>query len=262
MTPSRDITGLIAIMAALRNKDGGCPWDLEQTFATIAPYTIEEAHEVAEAIAANDMDGLRDELGDLLFQVVYHARLAEEIGAFTFADVVEAITTKMIRRHPHVFGDDAARRAGAAKGFWEKAKAAERRANGTESSGLLDSVSAGRPPYRRAQRLQEKASTVGFDWNDPRGGPGQASRRDRRDRSRTGRWRPGSSGGRGGRPPLRGGQPRPPRAGRSRPGAAARQPEVCPPVCGDRGGSGCRRANAPPNPISRRWKRSGRKRRS
>ena len=168
MTPSRDISRLLTIMAALRDKDSGCPWDLEQTFGTIAPYTIEEAHEVAEAIAAGDMGDLRDELGDLLLQVVYHAQLAEEIGAFAFGDVVEAITAKMIRRHPHVFGDDAARSVGAASGFWEKAKAAERRAKGLpDAGGLLDSVPTGLPAFRRAQRLQEKASTVGFDWNDP-----------------------------------------------------------------------------------------------
>ncbi len=169
MTPSRDITRLIEIMAALRNPDGGCPWDLEQSFATIAPYTIEEAHEVAEAIAGGDMDELRIELGDLLLQVAYHAQLASEIGAFTFGDVVEAITTKMIRRHPHVFGDEAARSAVAAKGFWEKAKAAERQAKGASApTGLLDGIPAGLPALRRAQRLQEKASTIGFDWNDPK----------------------------------------------------------------------------------------------
>src|SRR6185295_12605800 len=169
MAPSRDIARLIEIMAALRDKEHGCPWDLEQSFATIAPYTIEEAHEVAEAIAADDMDALKDELGDLLLQVVYHAQLAAETGAFTFGDVVAAITTKMIRRHPHVFGDDAARSAGAAKGFWEKAKAEERRAKGvTEPNSLLDTVPAGLPSLRRAQRLQEKASAVGFDWNDPK----------------------------------------------------------------------------------------------
>src|SRR2546423_14542864 len=117
MTPSRDIARLVEIMAALRDKDTGCPWDLEQSFATIAPYTIEEAHEVAEAIAGGDLDALRDELGDLLLQVVYHARLAEEVGAFSFGDVVAAITGKMIRRHPHVFGDDAGRGAGAPQGF-------------------------------------------------------------------------------------------------------------------------------------------------
>jgi ATP diphosphatase len=165
-------------MAALRDKEHGCPWDLEQSFATIAPYTIEEAHEVAEAIARNDMVDLREELGDLLLQVVYHAQMAEEAGAFAFPDVVEAITTKMIRRHPHVFGDETARAAGAAKGFWEKIKAeekAERRAARAaagqaepDRTGLLGGVGRGLPPMMRALKLQEKAGTVGFDWNDPR----------------------------------------------------------------------------------------------
>ncbi len=174
MTPSRDISRLIEIMAALRDPDTGCPWDIEQTFATIAPYTIEEAHEVAEAIARNDMLDLRDELGDLLLQAVYHARLAEEAGAFSFADVVEAITTKLIRRHPHVFGDADARAAGAAKGIWEKIKAEEmtsrraERGEAEEAPGLLSGVGRGQPALARALKLQEKASTVGFDWNDPR----------------------------------------------------------------------------------------------
>src|SRR5664279_205915 len=140
MTPSRDIARLIEIMARLRDKQTGCPWDIEQTFATIAPYTIEEAYEVAEAIAQDDMRELCDELGDLLLQVVYHAQLAEEIGAFAFPDVVEAITTKLIRRHPHVFGDADARAAGHAKGFWEKVKAEEKRERGIERKRLLDAV--------------------------------------------------------------------------------------------------------------------------
>ncbi len=172
MKPSRDIARLIEIMAALRDKEHGCPWDLEQDFATIAPYTIEEAYEVADAIARDDMRDLRDELGDLLLQSVYHARMAEEAGAFAFPDVVEAITTKMIRRHPHVFGDEDARAAGAAKGFWEKVKAEEKQAraaeSGTEAVGLLDGVQASLPALMRALKLQEKASTVGFDWNDAR----------------------------------------------------------------------------------------------
>ena len=168
MKPSRDIAGLIEIMAALRDKETGCPWDLEQDFATIAPYTIEEAYEVADAIARNDMGDLRDELGDLLLQSVYHARLAEEAGAFAFPDIVEAVTTKMIRRHPHVFGDADARAAGAAKGFWEKAKAEEKQARGTAPAGVLDGITAGLPALMQALKLQEKASTVGFDWNDPK----------------------------------------------------------------------------------------------
>jgi ATP diphosphatase len=178
MKPSRDVARLVEIMAALRAPGTGCPWDIEQDFASIAPYTIEEAHEVAEAIARNDMVDLREELGDLLLQVVYHARMAEEAGAFAFPDVVDAITTKMIRRHPHVFGDDEARAAGAAKGFWEKIKAeekAERRAARAaaglpplDTTGVLGGIGRGLPPLQRALKLQEKASTVGFDWNDPR----------------------------------------------------------------------------------------------
>ncbi len=126
--PSRDISRLIEIMAALRTPVTGCPWDLEQNFKTIAPYTIEEAYEVADAIERGDLDELRDELGDLLLQVVYHSRMAEEENAFAFGDVVEAVTSKMIRRHPHVFGDAEARAAGAAKGFWDKIKAEEKAA--------------------------------------------------------------------------------------------------------------------------------------
>jgi ATP diphosphatase len=122
----KTVTDLIAVMAALRTPGTGCPWDLQQTFATIAPYTIEEAYEVADAIAKGDLAHLKDELGDLLFQVVYHARMAEEQNAFAFADVVDAITAKMIRRHPHVFGSPEQRAAGAAPGFWERAKAAEK----------------------------------------------------------------------------------------------------------------------------------------
>ena len=126
MTPSRDIARLLEIMAQLRTPVTGCPWDLEQDFSTIAPYTIEEAFEVAEAIARGDLDDLRDELGDLLLQVVFHARIAQERGAFDFGAVVEAITAKMIRRHPHVFGDEEARTAGMAKGAWERIKAEEK----------------------------------------------------------------------------------------------------------------------------------------
>jgi ATP diphosphatase len=171
MTPSRDIGRLIEIMAALRDPESGCPWDKEQSFATIAPYTVEEAHEVADAIARNDLDDLREELGDLLLQVAYHARMAEEIGAFAFGDVIEAITEKMIRRHPHVFGDEEARAAGAAKGFWDKIKAEEKReraARHPEGRSVLDSVSAGEPALARAVKLQAKAGTFGFDWNDPK----------------------------------------------------------------------------------------------
>jgi ATP diphosphatase len=168
MTPSRDIARLIESMAALRDKQTGCPWDAEQTFATIAPYTIEEAYEVAEAITSGDMSELRDELGDLLLQVVYHARMAEEAGAFAFPDVVEAITTKLIRRHPHVFGDAADRAAGADKGQWERIKAEEKRERGVAPARLLDGAPVAVPALLRALKLQQKASTVGFDWNDPK----------------------------------------------------------------------------------------------
>ena len=177
MKPSKDIARLIEIMAALRAPKTGCPWDLEQNFSTIAPYTIEEAYEVADAIARGDLDDLRDELGDLLLQVVYHARMAEEAGEFAFGDVVEAITTKMIRRHPHVFGDEEARSAGMAKGMWEKIKAAEkaqkrsaRLARGLDpednGNGFLDSVPVALPALTRALKLQEKAACVGFDWSE------------------------------------------------------------------------------------------------
>ncbi|MBZ9847835.1 nucleoside triphosphate pyrophosphohydrolase [Mesorhizobium sp. CA14] len=177
MKPSKDISRLIEIMAALRAPKTGCPWDIEQNFSTIAPYTIEEAYEVADAIARGDLDDLREELGDLLLQVVYHAQMAEEIGEFAFGDVVEAITTKMIRRHPHVFGDEKARSAGMAKGMWEKIKAAEkaekrdaRIARGLDpedhGKGYLDSVPVGLPALTRALKLQEKAARVGFDWSE------------------------------------------------------------------------------------------------
>lgn len=176
MTPSRDISRLLEIMAQLRTPVTGCPWDLEQNFATIAPYTIEEAYEVADAIARNDMYDLCDELGDLLLQVVYHARMAEEQGAFAFGDVVEAITRKMIRRHPHVFADSEGRLTPAnVKGEWDRIKAEERAervarnpAATNSDVSLLAGVKAGQPALTRAMQLQRKASSVGFDWNDPR----------------------------------------------------------------------------------------------
>ena len=158
----RSIETLKAVMAALRAPDTGCPWDLQQSFATIAPYTIEEAYEVADAVEAGDMVALKDELGDLLFQPIYHAQMAAEAGAFTFDDVIEAVVTKMIRRHPHVFGDAAARQAGASKGFWEANKAKER--VGQAKQGLLDSVPRALPGLTRANKLTAKAAKVGFDW--------------------------------------------------------------------------------------------------
>jgi ATP diphosphatase len=143
----------------------GCPWDRVQTFDTIAPYTIEEAYEVASAIADKDLKSLPGELGDLLFQVVFHARMAEEQSLFDFGDVVEAVTAKMIRRHPHVFGDEKVKAdAAAQKDFWEKLKESERAALG--QTGLLDDVAGALPALTRAEKLQRRASTVGFDWND------------------------------------------------------------------------------------------------
>jgi len=169
MTPSRDIGRLLAIMAALRTPKTGCPWDLEQTFATIAPYTIEEAYEVADAIARDDLTDLKEELGDLLLQVVFHARMAEELGAFDFGDVVEAITAKLVRRHPHVFGDEGPQTSHAVEGLWERIKAQEKAARGgAEKAGALAGVPVGLPALTRALKLQIKASKVGFDWNDPR----------------------------------------------------------------------------------------------
>ena len=176
MTPSRDISRLIEIMATLRTPGSGCPWDLEQDFASIAPYTIEEAYEVADAIARGDLDDLRDELGDLLLQVVFHARMAEEQDAFSFGDVVEAITRKMIRRHPHVFADKDGRLTPSdVRDAWDRIKAEEkadraarRPSREAARKSLLSGVKAGQPALTRAMELQRKASSVGFDWNDPR----------------------------------------------------------------------------------------------
>jgi len=166
--PSGDIAELIAIMKRLRKPEGGCPWDLEQTFATIAPYTIEEAYEVASAIEAKDWMALKDELGDLLFQVVFHAQMASEDGLFAFEDVVAAICAKMIRRHPHVFGakepNHAAKTPSAVTVAWEEIKRAERAANPVKNASLLDDVPSALPALMRAVKLQNRAAQVGFDW--------------------------------------------------------------------------------------------------
>lgn len=154
-------------MRRLRDKDGGCPWDVEQDFATIAPYTIEEAYEVADAIERQDMDGLRDELGDLLFQVVFHAQMAQEAGHFEFDDVVGGISDKMIRRHPHVFGSPAERAAGPQEGSWERVKELERSESVDDSA--LAGVAKSIPALKRAQKLGSRASRVGFDWPDRQG---------------------------------------------------------------------------------------------
>jgi nucleoside triphosphate diphosphatase len=162
--PSSDIAMLIGIMRALRDPVDGCPWDIEQSFATIAPYTIEEAYEVADAIDRGDMDDLCDELGDLLLQVVYHSQLASESGRFAFGDVVMAITRKMIRRHPHVFGEERAQSAKAAKLSWEASKQAERAGRPNKTAGFLGDIPNALPATMAALKLQRKAATVGFDW--------------------------------------------------------------------------------------------------
>jgi nucleoside triphosphate diphosphatase len=172
MKPSSDIVRLIEIMAALRTPGTGCPWDLEQDFATIAPYTIEEAYEVADAIGRGDFDDLRDELGDLLLQVVFHARMAEEEGLFAFDDVVQAITEKLVRRHPHVFGDARDMSPDAVKQLWDRIKTQEKAARAARRGddargGALAGVPATLPALTRALKLQQKAGKVGFDWNDP-----------------------------------------------------------------------------------------------
>lgn len=171
-----ELQRLLDIMAALRDPVTGCPWDRQQDFATIAPYTIEEAHEVADAIARRDWAALPGELGDLLFQVVYHARLAEERGLFRFSDVAAAIADKMLRRHPHVFGDAAARATGPAPGTWEAAKALERGASapgqpdgaGEDAGIVLADIPAALPALSRAARITRRVAAVGFDWPDAR----------------------------------------------------------------------------------------------
>jgi ATP diphosphatase len=169
MTPSRDISRLLEIMAALRTPETGCPWDLRQDFSTIAPYTIEEAYEVADAIARGDLADLREELGDLLLQVAYHARLAQEQGAFDFGDVVAAITEKMVRRHPHVFGEARGLDHAAVGKLWQDIKAQEKaaRPETKPGEGALAGIPVALPALTRALKLQNKAGEVGFDWNDP-----------------------------------------------------------------------------------------------
>ncbi|MCV3768578.1 nucleoside triphosphate pyrophosphohydrolase [Rhizobium sp. TRM95796] len=176
MTPSKDIARLLEIMAALRTPVTGCPWDLEQDFDSIKPYTLEEAYEVADAIERKDLDDLRDELGDLLLQVVFHARMAEELGEFSFGDVVEAITSKMIRRHPHVFAVSEADDPQKVKKQWDEIKAEEKREKAARrqrrgiaedfKAGLLGQVDRAQPALTEAVKLQKQAAKVGFDWSD------------------------------------------------------------------------------------------------
>lgn len=167
LTPSREIEALLEIMRRLRTPVTGCPWDLEQTFETIVPYTLEEAYEVADAIARRNLNDLREELGDLLLQVVYHAQMADEAGLFGFDEVATAITEKMIARHPHVFGEEEARSLQAQAGAWEAMKAGERAARAARygaALSLLDDVPRGLPALTRALKLQRRAARVGFDW--------------------------------------------------------------------------------------------------
>jgi nucleoside triphosphate diphosphatase len=176
MTPSKDIARLLEIMAALRTPVTGCPWDLEQDFDSIKPYTLEEAYEVADAIERKDLDDLRDELGDLLLQVVFHARMAEELGEFSFGDVVEAITSKMIRRHPHVFAVSDADDPAKVKKQWNEIKAEEKREKAARrerrgliedfKAGLLGQVDRAQPALTEAVKLQKQAAKVGFDWSE------------------------------------------------------------------------------------------------
>jgi ATP diphosphatase len=175
MRASRDISRLLEIMAALRTPGTGCPWDLEQDFASIAPYTIEEAYEVADAIQRHDLEDLRDELGDLLLQVVFHAEMAREAGTFDFGDVVESITAKLVRRHPHVFGDARDLSPAEVNALWGAIKRAEKDARqrergvGTDQEdGLLAGIPVGLPGLTRADKLTRKAAAVGFDWPEAR----------------------------------------------------------------------------------------------
>jgi ATP diphosphatase len=172
MEASRDISRLIEIMAALRTPGSGCPWDLEQNFETIAPYTLEEAYEVADAIARCDLADLREELGDLLLQVAFHARMAQEQGAFDFGDVVQAITEKLVRRHPHVFGEARGLSPDDVKLLWDRIKSEEKAGKKMDKqaaapAGALAGVPVGLPALTRALKLQQQAGKVGFDWNDP-----------------------------------------------------------------------------------------------
>ena len=166
MSELTDIQTLLQIMARLRDPNGGCPWDLEQDFASIAPYTVEEAYEVADAIDRNDLPDLKDELGDLLLQVVFHAQMASEQGAFDFGDVVASISNKMIRRHPHIFADAEVSDSDEVLANWDEIKRSERAAKGEQDGSALAGISRGLPEWLRATKLQSRAARTGFDWPD------------------------------------------------------------------------------------------------
>ena len=265
----RDICRLIEIMAALRTPGTGCPWDLEQDFATIAPYTLEEAYEVADAIARNDLVDLRDELGDLLLQVVFHARMAEEQGAFDFGGVVQAITEKMIRRHPHVFGDDRARGAGMAKGMWDAIKARRRRRSAQpgspraetpedHGSGYLDGVPVAHPALTRALKLAGEGGKGRLRLEGRQADPRQDRGGNRRAQGGDGAAaRTAAYRGRVRRRAVRAGQFRPAPEDRSGEGVARHQREI--PLAPARGPAFARGEAAAawkPRALTR-WKRSG-----
>ena len=230
--PREPMARLLAVMAWLRDRRHGCPWDIDQTFRTIAPYTIEEAYEVADAIERDDLPALKEELGDLLLQVVYHSQMASETGAFGFTEVAAAIADKMVDRHPHVFGDATIATAEAQTVSWEARKAAERAAKGKEPAGTLDGVARALPALLRAEKIQKRAARVGFDWKKT--GPVidkiEEELGELRAELAAGTVDPGAAHRRAGRRPVRRGQPRPPLQGRPRGGPARHQRQVRAPL--------------------------------
>ena len=262
MQPSRDIRRLIDIMAALRDPVRGCPWDVEQTFASIAPFTVEEAYEVADAIERGATEDLREELGDLLLQVVFHARMAEEAGLFDFGGVVEAITAKLVRRHPHVFGDAGAMSPDEVKALWGRIKADEKREKLASKPGApprpekpraLDGVPLALPALSRAMKLQEKAGKVGFDWNDVHAVLDKIKEEVAEVEAEIARGLAAGAVGRGGRSVIRGRKPCPPSQGRSRGRLAQRQRQVRAALRPYRGSLG----RGGPNPRRRQSRRDG-----
>ena len=245
--PSRDIEMLLAIMAALRDKENGCPWDVAQSFASIAPYTIEEAYEVADAIAQGDMGELREELGDLLLQVVFHAQMGREAGLFDFGDVVAAITEKLIRRHPHVFGATRGAKLEEVNAAWERIKREEKVAQehghpSAATASLLDGVPLALPALTRAEKLQSRAARVGFDWKTPQ--PILAKLREELAECEAALEAGNESGGHGRdrRSPVHRRQSRAPCRRRSGSGGAWREREIRAPV--SRHGGRCHRLGA------------------
>ncbi len=244
MTPSRDIDRLLAIMAALRTPKTGCPWDLEQNFATIAPYTIEEAYEVADAIERGNLTDLEEELGDLLLQVAFHARMAQEQDAFDFGDVVETLCAKLIRRHPHVFGDEQSRTPEAVKGLWERIKAEEKAARGKhEETGALAGVPVTLPALDSRTEITGQSQQGRLRLERSARGASQNPRRSRRDRSRA-RQRQVSGGRRSWRSFVRRSQSCASSRCRSGGGIAADQPEIRAAVRFNRSCIGYQRQNA------------------